>query len=180
MSTATTVSNRPYMTRAERQRLIDDCIRRHGSFDNQGFVDEVRTTGPDHPAFAFFDWDDAAAGNARRLMQVRQFLKDLVIIVTAPKVVKAKAFKVAAETARVARVAAPLTVPAFIDMESSEKPVGGGYEPFDVKDPEQVKRFRNKASVALSSWLNRYRYAVMQAGGDVAQVEALIDALWQD
>ena len=68
MSTATTVSNRPYMTRAERQRLIDDYIRRHGSFDNQGFVDEVRTTGPDHPAFAYQHRDLRPMGKVKRIL----------------------------------------------------------------------------------------------------------------
>ena len=55
------------LLRKQRAEIVKDfCLRHGGVYNPQTFVEEVRSTGPDHPAYELFTWDDTKAAREHR------------------------------------------------------------------------------------------------------------------
>ena len=68
------------ITKAERRKIIREFQDRHGGrYDPRAFVEEVKASKGQHPAWSWFTWDDDTAAQEHRIWQARVFAQDVVI-----------------------------------------------------------------------------------------------------
>ncbi len=153
------------LKKADRQKIVDDFAERNGGrFNPRAFVDDVRQTKGQHPAWTWFTWDDAKAAEDHRIWQARRFVHDLVVLHTVETIYRGKVTVSHVES------------PAFISpMEG--RVGGGGYLSLDPDDPAQMSAFCVEAATSLQSWLRRYSAAVAYAGGSVTSLQKQLTAL---
>lgn len=145
-------------TKALRQQIVEDFARQNnGWFDKRAFLVHVRETGPDHPAYEWFEWDDTAAAEAYRLEQAGAFVRDLKI-----------EFKV--ESIK----SAPVTVsaPQFVSPVATRRS-GGGYFQTDPQDDIHMDELSRQAARDFAWVLNRYEAVIVRAGGNMKTLRAL-------
>lgn len=153
-------------TKALRQEIIRDFATRHNGFYNPLlFLEEVRASGPEHPAYEWFEWNDDRAAQEHRLWQAREFARDLKVSFTVQEIGRNKAIKVR-------EVSMPL---ALSPVEGRHK--GGGYFVSDPDNPEHLEELARQAATALESWLRRYEAALLHAGGSKDAIEQQIQLL---
>lgn len=148
------------LTRSDRQKIIDDFIERHGGYSARGFMEEVRASGGQHPAWTWFTWDDQKAADEYRVWEARNFVRDLRIIHSVETIKHGNV--------TVRQVEAPA---AFSPTGTKE------YIALDPDDPVRMAAFCREAERSLSAWLRRYRLALVHAGGSAGSVEKQIAAL---
>lgn len=144
----------------ERQAIIDGYLAATGRniFHPGEFIDWL-SGEPDHEAYSwFFGQDDATAAREHRIDMARRMASGLRITVRMDQAEP----KVVSITVR--------EFPAFISPVASRKD-GGGYEPFDPQSGPAMAELRRQGSVALQSWLNRYRGAF--EGVDLTAIEQI-------
>ena len=153
------------ITKDVRQELVEDFCRRHGGmYDAAVFLEEVRASGPSHPAFSWFEWNDVEAGHAYRLGQARAFVLDLKI-----------RFEI--EEIRRGKVSIRTTeAPLFLSPMASRNE-GGGYLWFDPSSPGHMEELSRQAAIDLSRWLRRFESALLSAGGHADHIQATIRLL---
>ena len=148
-------------TKALRERIVRDFTARHnGRFDPAVFVEEVGAAGPSHEAFEWFEWDDADAAMAHRIEQARSFVQGINITFSVESVARGKV--------TVRESAMPLALSPM-----SGRRDGGGYVINDPANPDHMAEFCGQAARDLEAWLNRYRAAVLFAGGSTVQTDRL-------
>ena len=153
------------LSKADRYKIAADFKARNGGrFNPKGFVEEVRRTKGKHPAWTWFNWDDAKAGEEYRIGQARTFVRDLVVIHTVETIWRGKV--------NVREVVSPAFVSPMEDREH-----GGGYLALDPSDPAQMAGFCAEAARSLQAWLRRYSGAVAYVGGSTASLEKQAVAL---
>lgn len=136
---------RPKLSRAERQRIVDEFAERHGGvFDKREFLAEVRESNGSHPAWSWFEWRDDVAAEAYRLQQAGDFVRDLVLVV---------------EVVTPRSVTLNLEAPAMLVPLADRRE--GGYRPLAVVGVEELRR---EAVMALIAWRGRYQAALAQIG----------------
>lgn len=147
-------------TKALREKIVRDfCARRNSGFDAKLFEQEVRETGPSHPAYEWFEWDDDKAAAEYRVWQAREFVKDLRVVFTVEEIGRSKAIQVK-------EVSAPMLV-SPLDGRGR----GGGYFLTDPEDPAHMAELCRQAATDLDRWLRRYEAAVWHSGGALAAIE---------
>lgn len=146
-----------------RQAILDDFVARHGRFDPKAFVEEVRGSNLDHPAKAWFDWDDAHAAEEYRIQQARMFVQGLRIRV---EIVDAR------DTQRMRIVSAPAFLSAVAGRHN-----GGGYDAMDLEDPAMRAELARQAITSLHTWERRYLGLCDLLGVDAAALADLRAAL---
>lgn len=152
-------------TKALRQEIVREFAARHdGRYDPALFVQEVRATGPDHPAYEWFEWRDDKAATDYRLWQAREFVQGLKVSFEIEEIGR-KPIKVRA-------VEAPL----MVSPEGSRK-TGGGYFLLDPTDPDHMAELCRQGAADLRRWLRRYGAALAHAGGFVTVIEKQAKAL---
>src|SRR3546814_9062605 len=67
------------LSRKDRQKIVDDFVERHGKYDARMFMEEVKATAGQHPAWTWFVWDDEKAADEYRIWQAREFTHDLKV-----------------------------------------------------------------------------------------------------
>ena len=153
-------------TKEQRQEIVREfAIRHNGQYDPKLFLQEVRATGPDHPAYEWFTWDDDKAAREYRFWQARQFARDLKVTFNVENVGGRKNFSVKS-------VEVPL-----VHSPTDGRDDGGGYVLTDVGNEAHMQELCRQGAHALSAWLRRYKGAVEYAGGDVLQIERQLKAL---
>jgi len=149
------------ITRAERQKIVKEFQDRHGGrYDPRAFMEEVRATKGQHPAWSWFTWDDDKAAEDHRVWEARVFAQDVVIQFTVEQIRRGNVVVIESEA------------PAFIspvDLRGR----GGGYFEFDPNDPVQVAVLCDEAARSLHAWIRRYGGAVIAGGGTISAVEKL-------
>ena len=149
-----------------RQQIIADFAKRHGGlYDPAAFLAEVRRRGEAHPAYAWFRWDDGEAANEYRLWQARVFARDLTVKFKIESVGRTG-------TVRVIETEMPMI---FSPLDGRRD--GGGYTLTNPNDPEHMTALCNEASVALTSWLKRYRACLLSVGAGPEHFERVADLL---
>ena len=152
-------------TKALRQRIIEDFARQNnGWFDPHAFVAHVKSAGEEHPAYAWFQWDDATAADAYRLEQARDFARGLVVTFKVEEV-KSGPVKISERS-----------VPFATSPVASRKG-GGGYYLTDPNDDEHMVELCRQAARDLTWFIRRYGAAVEHAGGKTMQLEKLLGQL---
>lgn len=153
-------------TKQQRQEIIRDfCLRRNREFDAKLFAKEVRETGPSHPAYGWFQWDDDRAAEEYRIWQAREFSRGLKVSFSIEEVGRSG-------TVKVREVQAPMLVSPM-----SERRSGGGYFLTDPENPQHMAELCEQAAIDLGRWLKRYEAAILHAGGSVAAIRKQIAAL---
>lgn len=153
-------------TKELRQKIIRDfCLKRNTDFDAKLFAQDVRDTGPEHPAWEWFEWDEGKAASEYRVWQAREFAKDLRVKFTVEEVGRGGAITIRA-------VEAPMLV-SPVDGRRA----GGGYFLTDPSNPDHMAELCRQAATSLSTWLRRYEGALAHAGGSVAAVAKQLKAL---
>ena len=111
--------------------------------------------GESHPAAAHFTLDKDAGFRLNLRSECRKFVQDLRIEVrvTVPEPVRL--------SLKVRTVEAPQLISPIATRSR-----GGGYISFDSANPDHRAELRRQAEMALVSWLDRYRYAMIDAGLD--------------
>lgn len=149
-----------------RQKIIREfCLRRNTDFDAKLFEQEVRDTGPDHPAYGWFEWDESKAAGEYRVWQAREFAKDLRVTFSVEEIGRAGVI-------RVREVEAPMLVSPLDGRRS-----GGGYFLTDPSNPDHMAELCRQAATSLATWLRRYEGALAHAGGSVSMIEKQLKAL---
>jgi len=144
------------LLRKQRAEIVKDfCLRHGGVYNPQTFVEEVRSTGPDHPAYDLFTWDDTKAAREHRTWQARMFVQGLKLV-----------FEVEHQTPT-----------ALLLSPSSTRQDGMGYYMFDPDDPDHLEELRRQAVVDLRAWLVRYAVALDTAGLTAQPLERVISIL---
>jgi len=153
-------------TKALRQEIALEFATRHnGQFNPALFVDHVQQTGPDHPAYSWFEWDRDRASRNWWVEQAREFVRDLRVTFTVEDIGNSR--PVSVRERELPFVLSPL--------DGRER--GGGYFLADPDNPEHMAEHCRQAAKTLVSWLSRYRSAVDHAGGSVSAIEKQIKTL---
>ena len=156
-------------TKELRQQIIRDfCLRRNAEFDARLFEQEVRETGPSHPAYEWFEWDGETAAREHRIWQARQFSQGLKVSFSVEEVGRGGKTSV-----RV--VEAPMLVSPV-----SGRREGGGYFMTDPNNPEHLAELARQAAGDLTRWLKRYESVLSSVGGSAGAIQKQIDALNQN
>lgn len=150
-------------SREERQNIIERHARKHnGIFRPETFLEEVREEGPDHPAYAWFEWNQQKAAEAYNLEQAREFARGLRVTFTVETVGRASPVRIAERS-----------IPAYVSPIRGRKD-GGGYVYMDPTDPEHRAELCAQAARDLKAWLTRYEAVFSFISADTSQIEALI------
>lgn len=147
-------------TKERRQEIIREfAIRHNGHFNPTLFVQEVRATGADHPAYEWFEWSLDKAAEQHWLWQAREFANGLRVSFTVETVGREGAIKVR-------EVSAP-----FALSPVDQRRQGGGYYVTDPSDPAHMAELCRQAVNDLERWLRRYEAALVHAGGNASVIE---------
>lgn len=159
-------------TKELRQKIIQEfCLRRNADFDAKLFEQEVRETGPSHPAYEWFEWDADKAAAEYRIWQAREFAQGLKVSFSVEEVGRSG-------TMRVRQVNLPMLV-SPVEGRSQ----GGGYFLTDPSNPEHMAELCRQAATDLARWLRRYEGALAHAGASVQVIEKqlrLLEAVSED
>lgn len=141
------------LTKEMRADIVGDFAGRHeGRFQPRMFLDEVRATRGQHPAWEWFEWDDSAAAESYRLEQARNFVRDLKVTFTIEDVGGAKMV--------VRSVEAPLMLSPL-----SGRAAGGGYVVVEALDRDTLAELAMQAATDLKAWADRYEAVLSQTKG---------------
>ena len=124
--------------------LLDDIIKRDGSFTPKSFVDASRPD--DAPTHLLFEWNDSIAGEKYRLVQASTIRSCIKIAHT----------KVDEETGK----AEKLYVPAFVNKERDDNITKAKFVHFDramAKDSEWRETILQNAKRELIEFREKYR-----------------------
>lgn len=152
-------------TKERRQEIILEFTRQNnGWFDPAAFVAHVAKVGPDHPAHAWFTWDDARAAEAHRLDQARDFARGLVV--------EFHVEEVRSDPVRVVERSLP-----FLTSPMASRGSGGGYFLTDPQDAEHMDELARQAAQSLRWFVRRYGAVVQHMGGAIDPLEELAERL---
>ena len=154
------------MLRKEREKIVKEfCSRHNGIFNAETFVEEVRSEGPDHPAYNYFTWDDTAAAQKYRNWEARMFVQGLKLV-----------FEVEHQTASGKITIQERDVPLLLSP-SAKRQQGYGYYIFDPDNPDHLEELRRQSVVDLKAWLERYSTALVSAGLTTQPLDRIISTL---
>ena len=153
------------LTRDDRQKILDEFVEKHGGWDARAFVEEVRATNGQHPAwtwFGGFDVDKAAFEHwTQRAMQFASGLR----------------VKFSVETIEHGKVTVRYVEAPVVFSPLATRRTGGGYIALNRDDPAIMDAFCAEAASALQAWIDRYSAAVVYAKGSTAALNKLVGVL---
>lgn len=153
-------------TKDDRQAIVKDfAVRHNGQFNPKLFLEEVRKTGEEHPAYAWFEWNRDRAAYEHQLWQAREFARDLKVTFSVETVGRAG-------TVRVVQADMPLVISPQVGRKD-----GGGYILSDPSDEEHMAEYCRQAAAALKTWLRRYEGALVHAGVAASRVDEIAGLL---
>lgn len=153
-------------TKQTRQEIIREfCLRRNADFDARLFEQEVRETGPSHPAYEWFEWNRDKAASEFRIWQARQFANGLRVSFKVEEIGRNGQI-------RVRQVDVPLVISPIEGRRS-----GGGYVITDPENKDHMAELCKQAAADLDRWLRRYQAAVLHVGGSVNVIERQLKLL---
>lgn len=153
-------------TKELRQEIVREFALRHnGIFNPALFLDEVRSAGPSHQAYEWFEWDASKAALAYQTEQARNFARDLRVVFKIEEIGRKSAFTV--RQTEMPMVMSPM----------AGRSKGGGYILVDPDDAEHMQEHCRQAATALRAWLDRYDAALVHCGGKRGDAESIIARL---
>jgi hypothetical protein len=146
----------------DRQRIIDDYLSKTGRnmFSASEFIDWLAGY-PDHEMYdAFYGMSDGEAARAYRISLARRMASGLRIVAR-QETVEANVVQITTRE-----------YPAFVSPVAARKS-GGGYQPVNPDDVDQLAELRRQGASALRGWLARYRGVFEAAGVDLSALEEI-------
>ena len=148
-------------TKELRQKIVEEFARENGGwFDPVAFLAAVQKKGPEHPAYEWFEWDNAKAADEHRRWQARTFAKDLVVRFEVHTQERGKV--------KVVQQTSPLLL-----SPGDKRSEGGGYFLMDPDNPEHMEELCRQAAKSLEWFLRRYEAAIVFSGGRVKSLQTL-------
>ncbi len=148
-------------TRALRQKIIEDFARsNNGWFDPSQFFAHVEKTGPEHPAYEWFEWDRDKAWHQRNVDLARDFARGLTVQFEV-RTGEPQAFTLAKRSA------------PFLLSPIGKRSGGGGYHMTDPNDPEHIAELGRQAAASLAWLMRRYAVPLAAVGADLNGLENL-------
>lgn len=146
-------------TKETRRKIVQEFATRHnGVFNPRLFLEDVKRTGPEHPAYGWFTWDDAEAAEKHRVEQARDFASGLRI-------------KFEVEEIRPQGVISVRVVEAPLLISPTEaRANGGGYVLTDPRNPDHIRELCRQAAKDLRSWAERYSSVLSFAGMEIEEL----------
>jgi hypothetical protein len=151
-------------TKADRQKIVDAYVAKHGTFDAGGFLWEVRKSNGTHEAWSWFEWNDGKAGEAYREIQAREFVQGLKV-----------KFEVVQTEPKVASIIVR-DAPAYISPVENRRS-GGGYHAYDPANEDHRDELVRQAATAFDSWVRRYGGIFSEIGGTEASLAEITAVL---
>ena len=164
-------------SKKDRQEIINDYLNKTGR--NIIVPAEFRqwlSTQPDHPMYKVLEWDEEKAAIKYQLQQIRQFFSGCRITVQyrdIPSETIDYSKAVVVEETKV------IKFPSYISPIDN-RAQGGGYQRFDLDNPETVKELCRQASRELNSWLKRYEGICTVKGIDIGSLEEVSSLLEEE
>lgn len=154
-------------TKEKRAEIATAFARENGGrYDAAAFVEQVEHQGRNHPAYEWFQWDDATAAHQHRIQQARLFVHDLRIKFEIVDVRPSAAVKVRTED-----------VPLFISpMERRNAGGGYDYQGDGLDMPEHCRQ----AATSLVTFLRRYSAALVHVGIREDTLRRYVDTLMSE
>ena len=146
----------------DRQRIIDAYLAKTGRnmFVAPDFVDWLADQ-PDHEMYdAFYGMSDTEAARQHRIGLARRMASGLRIVAR-QETVEANVVQITTRE-----------YPAFVSPVAARK-AGGGYQPVNPDDVDQLAELRRQGASALRGWLARYRGVFEAAGIDLSALEEI-------
>jgi hypothetical protein len=126
-----------------------------GGFNPAEFVDYVAASGPAHPAWAWFTWDDLTAAEAHRVDEARAFVSDLKISFSVEEI--------GGGQLKIRTVETPMVISPMYHRVH-----GGGYVSVTG---ERLPDLAAEGAIALGAFLRRYGSVAALAGCNIAALE---------
>lgn len=147
------------LTKQRRQEIIREfAVRHNGYFNPKLFFEEVQSTGDEHEAYAWFEWDRDRGWLEHNHWRAREFAIGLQVNFSVEEVGRSKV--------TVREVSMPFTLSPMDGRNG-----GGGYIVSDPNDPAHLIELCGQAATDLARWLRRYQAAVIHARGSVQAIE---------
>lgn len=154
------------ISKEDRERIVREHAKRNGGkFNPAVFRDEVERAGAEHPAYAWFTWDESEAARKHQIWEARMFAQGIKIQFTIETIGKDRVIEVR-------EMEAPL---AISPME--ERRHDGGYFVFNPKSKQHQAELCQQAARDLTAWLIRYNFALAHVGMDESSVRTIISRL---
>lgn len=151
--------------RSDRQRIIDGYLAATGRnhLHPREFIDWL-SSQPNHEAYPwFFAKSDTEAAMEYRIDLCRKFVSGLRISVSESIVDENQQVHIVTRE-----------YPAMLSPVR-DRGLGGGYEPVDPTDTDQLEEIRRQGRSALRAWLRRYRGAFEKAGYTMHDIEQIAE-----
>ena len=159
----------------DREKIINDYLNQTGrnSYVPAEFVDWIQNK-PDHPVYKLFGFeDDEKMALKYRIQMARQFATGCKITVQyrdLPTETVDVTDSITVEDAKVVRF------PTFISPIDN-RAQGGGYQKFDVNNPDTVAELCRQACRELRSWTKRYKGICAVKEVDIENLEEVANSL---
>ena len=153
-------------TKELRESIIRDfCRRRNDGYDAILFEQEVRETGPSHPAYEWFEWNDTDAAREYRVWQAREFARGITVKFSVQEIVRSG-------TIHVTEVTAPLLL-SPLDNRSK----GGGYFLTDPNNPKHMEELRRQGALELRRWKERFALVLPHVGMPLSALDKILEKI---
>ena len=162
-------------TKKDRQDIIDDYLNQTGrnSYVPAEFVDWIQNK-PDHPVYKLFGFgDDEKMALKYRIQMARQFATGCKITVQykdLPTETIDISDSITVVDEKVVRF------PTFISPIDN-RAQGGGYQKFDLNNPEVVAELCRQSCRELRAWINRHGGICTLKGIDIETLSEIADSL---
>ena len=159
----------------DREKIINDYLNQTGrnSYVPAEFVDWIQNK-PDHPVYKLFGFgDDAKMAIKMRIQIARQFATGCKITVQyrdLPTETVDVTDSITVEDTKVVRF------PTFISPIDN-RAQGGGYQKFDLDNPDTVKELCRQASRELNAWIKRHEGICTLKNIDIDALSEVADSL---
>ena len=158
----------------DRQVIIDDYLNKTGrNTIVPAEFHEWLSTQPDHPKYKVLEWDDEKAAIKYRIQQIRQFFSGCRITIQYKDI---PSESIDASNSIGISETKVLKFPTYISPIDG-RAQGGGYQKFDIHDPDTVAELCRQACRELRAWTKRHEGICVIKNIDIEQLEELANSL---
>lgn len=158
----------------DRQAIVDDYLNKTGrNTIVPAEFHEWLSTQPDHPMYKVLEWDDEKAAIKYRIQQIRQFFSGCRITIK---------YKDIPSQSIDATNSIGISEPKVLKFPTYISPIdgraqGGGYQKFDLDNPEIVAELCRQACRELRAWVKRHDGICVIKEVDIDSLKEVADSL---
>ena len=159
----------------DREKIINDYLNQTGrnSYVPAEFVEWIKDN-PEHPVYKLFGFDDDAKMALKyRIQMARQFATGCKITVQYRDL---PTEKLDANASIIVEDAKVVRFPTYISPIDN-RAQGGGYQRFDLENPEVVAELCRQSCRELRAWINRHDGICALKNIDIESLKEVVDLL---